>query len=187
MVIGYEEALGVMIGDVVRDKDGMSAALVLADCAAFERVRGRSLLDRLDDLARRFGLHAKAQLSMRFDPGDDVAVKALERLRSDTPRHVADSQVVAVADYAAGERRAADGTVSQLDIPHTNMVGLEFHDGGRVQVRPSGTEPKLKFYIEIVEPVDDDIAATRKRAGKRLAAVTDAFLDAARIEGERLA
>jgi phosphomannomutase len=185
MVIGYEEALGVMIGDVVRDKDGISAALVLADCAAFERARGRSLLDRLDDLARRFGLHAKAQLSVGYDPGHDLAAKVLERLRTHTPREIADGRVVAVVDYAAGERRAADGTVSQLDIPPTNMVGLELHDGGRVQVRPSGTEPKLKFYTEIVEPaVEDDIGATRQRAGKRLAAVTDAFLDAAGVEGQ---
>lgn len=183
MVIGYEEALGVMIGDVVRDKDGISAALVLADCAAFERARGRSLLDRLDDLARRFGLHAKAQLSVRYEPGDDLAAKALERLRRDPPQHIADARVVAVDDYAAGERRATDGGVSQLDIPRTDMVGVELHDGGRVQVRPSGTEPKLKFYIEIVEPAaDDDVGATRQRAAKRLTAVTDAFLDAAGID-----
>jgi phosphomannomutase len=195
MVIGYEEALGVMIGDVVRDKDGMSAALVLADCAAFERARGRRLTDRLDDLARRFGLHAKAQLSVRYQPGEQLADAALDRLRHDTPSQVADARVVAVTDYAAGVRRAvagggerqraggrgSDGTTDQLDLPPSDMVGLEFDDGGRVQVRPSGTEPKLKFYVEIVEAVDSDVDAARERAATRLEAVTGALLEAAGI------
>lgn len=110
MVLAYEEALGVMIGDAVRDKDGMSAALVLADCAAFERARGRSLIARLDVLARRFGLHAKAQISVRYAAGDDMAGAVLDRLRRDTPEQIADARVVAVNDYAAGERRAVDGT-----------------------------------------------------------------------------
>jgi phosphomannomutase len=182
MVIGYEEALGVMIGDAVRDKDGMSAALVLADCAAFERARGRSLLDRVDDLARRFGLHAKAQISVRYAVGDDVAAVALDRLRGETPREIADARVVAVTDYAAGVRRGIDGSTEQLDLPASDMVGLELDDGGRVQARPSGTEPKLKFYLEIVEPVDGDMEVIRKRAAARLEAVGAAFLDAAGID-----
>jgi phosphomannomutase len=182
MVIGYEEALGVMIGDAVRDKDGMSAALVLADCAAFERARGRSLLDRVDDLARRFGLHAKAQISVRYAVGDDVAAVALDRLRGETPREIADARVVAVTDYAAGVRRGVDGSTEQLDLPASDMVGLELDDGGRVQARPSGTEPKLKFYLEIVEPVDGDMEVIRKRAAARLEAVGAAFLDAAGID-----
>jgi phosphomannomutase len=185
MVLAYEEALGVMIGDAVRDKDGMSAALVLADCAAFERARGRSLIARLDVLARRFGLHAKAQISVRYAAGDDMAGAVLDRLRRDTPEQIADARVVAVNDYAAGERRAVDGTWDRLDLPPSDMLGLELDDGGRVQVRPSGTEPKLKFYVEIVEPADDDMKAARRRAAARLEAVTAAFLAAAGID-ERL-
>jgi phosphomannomutase len=185
MLLCYEEALGVMIGDAVRDKDGISAAVVLADCAAFERARGRSLLDRLDVLARRFGLHAKAQLSVRYAAGDDVAGAALDRLRREPPAMIADARVVAINDYAAAERRTVDGTTEQLDLPRTDMVGLELGDGGRVQVRPSGTEPKLKFYVEIVEPADDGMEAARGRAEARLEAVTAAFLAAAGID-ERL-
>src|SRR5690606_29777329 len=181
MIIGYEEALGVMIGDAVRDKDGISAALVLADCAAFERARGRSLQARLDDLARRFGVHAKAQFSVRYEQGEDVAVAALERLR-DAPDRIAGSPVAAVADYEAGTRRAADGTVTALEVPRTGLISLELEDGSRLQARPSGTEPKLKFYLEVVEPVDGDLAAARQRARERLSAVTSAFLDAAGID-----
>jgi phosphomannomutase len=93
--------------------------------------------------------------------------------------------VVAINDYAAAERRTVDGTTEQLDLPRTDMVGLELGDGGRVQVRPSGTEPKLKFYVEIVEPADDGMEAARGRAEARLEAVTAAFLAAAGID-ERL-
>jgi phosphomannomutase len=179
MVLAYEEALGVMIGDVVRDKDGMSAALVLADCAAFERARGRRLLDRLDDLARRFGLHAKSQTSLRYDTGDDA--KATDRLRADPPVRVADAGVVAVNDYTAGLRRAVDGSTRPLDLPRTDMVGLEMDDGTRVQLRPSGTEPKIKLYVEVVEAAGDNLPDARQRAERRLAAVTAAVLDAAGI------
>ena len=179
MVIGYEEALGVMIGDAVRDKDGMSAALVLADCAAFEHAKGRSLLDRLDDLARRFGLHATGQASVRYQPGEDLAGAALERLRTTTPERIAGAWVTAVSDYTVGERREVDGRTVALGVPRTDMVGLQLDDGSRLQFRPCGTEPKVKFYVEVVEPADDDMPATRVRAAKRLSEVTRAFLDAA--------
>lgn len=168
-VLAYEEALGVMIGDAVRDKDGMSAALVLADCVALERASGRSVTDRLDDLARRFGLHAKAQTYVRFDDGDeDLVGAALAQLRDDPPRAIAGSAVVAVNDFERGERRDARGRVSPLDMPTTRMIALTLEDGSRMQVRPSGTEPKLKFYVEVVEPVDDDVAAARAQASVRL-------------------
>jgi phosphomannomutase len=79
-------------------------------------------------------------------------------------------------------RRGVDGSTEQLDLPASDMVGLELDDGGRVQARPSGTEPKLKFYLEIVEPVDGDMEVIRKRAAARLEAVGAAFLDAAGID-----
>ncbi|MBW3605857.1 MAG: phospho-sugar mutase [Actinobacteria bacterium] len=186
MVLAYEEALGVMIGDAVRDKDGMSAALVLADCAARERAAGRSLLDRLDDLARRFGLHAKAQTYVRFDDGDDdgddLAGRALAQLRDDTPATIADSPVVSVTDFETGRRHDRDGQASALDMPPTRMVALALEDGSRMQVRPSGTEPKLKFYVEVVEPVDGDVSAARSRAANRLDDVVAELFAAAGLD-----
>ena len=188
LVLGYEEALGVMIGDAVRDKDGMSAALVLADCAARERTRGRRLTDRLDDLARRHGLHAKAQTYVRYEPGDDVPGRVLTRLREEPPAVLADTRVMAVSDFERGQRRAGDGTTTTIDLPPTRMMALTLADGSRMQVRPSGTEPKLKFYVEVVEPVDDTVDAARERAAARLdAVVADLYaatgLDAPAAEG----
>jgi phosphomannomutase len=181
-VLAYEEALGVMVGDAVRDKDGLSAALVLADCAARERARGRGLPDRLDDLARRHGLHAKAQTYVRFEPGEcDVVGHALARLRGETTDAIAGAAVAAVTDYERGERRARDGTITTIDQPPTRMVELALDDGSRMQVRPSGTEPKLKFYVEVVEPVADDIDVARSRAAERLSTVVADLYDAAGI------
>jgi phosphomannomutase len=188
LVLGYEEALGVMIGDAVRDKDGMSAALVLADCAAREKARGRWLTDRLDDLARRHGLHAKVQTYVRYEPGDDVPGRVLARLREDPPDVLAGSEVTAVSDFERGQRRAGDGTTTTIDLPPTAMIALALADGSRMQVRPSGTEPKLKFYVEVVEPVDDSVDAARERAAARLDTVVAGLyaatgLDAQAAEG----
>jgi phosphomannomutase len=187
-VLGYEEALGVMIGDAVRDKDGMSAGLVLADCAARERARGRRLTDRLDDLARRHGLHAKAQTYVRFDPADDVTARVLARLRDDPPGALAGAAVMTVSDFERGRRWHRGGDTTTIDLPSTRMVALTLDDGSRMQVRPSGTEPKLKFYVEVVEQVDGTVADARRRASRRLDAVVgDLYaatgLDSAPAEG----
>jgi phosphomannomutase len=181
-VLSYEEALGVMIGDAVRDKDGLSAALALADCAARERAAGRQLVDRLDDLARRFGVHAKAQTYVRYDEGSDLSAQVLGRLRDDPPSHVASSPVATIVDYERGLKHARDGEAQHIAMPSTAMVALTLEDGSRMQVRPSGTEPKLKFYVEVVEPVDGELGAARARAADRLDAVVESLLDSTGLD-----
>ncbi len=178
MVLAYEQALGVMVGTAVRDKDGLSAALVIAEMAAHYKTQGRTLLDALDDLARRFGVHATAGASVRLEgpEGRALVQAALDRLRTRPPRQVAGIDVVAVADHAAGVSRATDGAITELRTPATDLVAVTLADGTRLQLRPSGTEPLLKFYAEVVEPVgDSDVVAARERAAARLAAVSGAF------------
>jgi phosphomannomutase len=166
-VLAYEQALGVMVGDAVRDKDGISAALVVADLAAQLHAQDRTLGDALDDLARRFGVHATAGRSLRLEDDPAVVAVVLDRLRATPPREVGGVGVTAVTDYAA----------QGLPTPPTDLVALTLADGSRLQVRPSGTEPLLKFYAEVVEPVvDDDVAAARVRAARRLDALADAFV-----------
>jgi phosphomannomutase len=162
---GYEEALGYCVApDQVRDKDGISAALVVLELAAALKASGRSLLDALDDLARRHGVHATDQLSFRVD---DVRLitAALARLQGSPPRALAGGEVTELTDLAAG----ADG------LPPTEGLRLRTADGVRAVVRPSGTEPKLKCYLEAVVPVTGGSAADldRARAGAaaRLATV----------------
>lgn len=182
-VLSYEQALGVMTADVVRDKDGISACLLLADLAARRRAAGSDVEEALGGLARRHGLHATAGRSVRLDPsaGTDVVGEALGRVTGAPPRELAGTPVAALVDHRAGTRRdLTSGEESPLDTPRTDLVGLELVDGGRCQVRPSGTEPLLKCYIEVVEPVGDDeeVVAARGRASARLGELTDAFLAA---------
>jgi len=140
---GYEEALGYCVDPrSVQDKDGVSAALLLAEMAAGLRAQGRTLLDVLDDLAVAHGLHATDAFSVRVA---DLALIAtvMGRLRSTPPGQVGGVPVTRVDDLAQGSP----------DLPPTD--GLRYHlaDGSRVIVRPSGTEPKLKAYLEVIVPV----------------------------------
>jgi phosphomannomutase len=179
-VVCYEQALGVMLGDVVRDKDGITAALVVADLAARLSAQGRTLDDALDDLARRHGLHLTDGRSVRLTGADEgLAGRIVTRVRTDPPKRVDGIEVVRVDDYVELARRHADGVTEPIDLPAYPLVSLVLADGSRLQARPSGTEPLLKFYIEVVEPVNsgaDDVAAARNRGRVRVTRLADAFV-----------
>ena len=163
-VLGYEEALGYSVGELVRDKDGISAAVVFAELVATLASEGSSAPQRLDELAVEHGVHATVQRSWRFE-GLDGPRRMADRVaavRADPPAALADIPLTGVEDLARGER-----------LPPTDAVVLR-GDGLRVVVRPSGTEPKLKCYVEAVEPVAGGragVAAARETAGGVLDAV----------------
>ena len=152
---GYEEALGYAVApELVLDKDGISAALLVAEMTSMLKASGLTLLDRLDQLATGYGLHATDQLSIRVD---DLAVisAAMARLRRQPPTVLIGRPVRSTEDL----------------LPESDVVLLRA-DRVRVVVRPSGTEPKLKAYLEIVVPVGDEpVAAARARAAEQLAAL----------------
>ncbi|KOG43358.1 phospho-sugar mutase [Streptomyces resistomycificus] len=152
---GYEEALGYCVDpDGVRDKDGITAALLITELASTLKEEGRTLLDLLDDLAVEHGLHATDQLSVRVEDLSLIA-RAMERLREQPPTHLAGLAITRAEDLTLGTDR----------LPPTD--GLRYTlDGARVIVRPSGTEPKLKCYLEVVVPVAThaDLPAARAKA-----------------------
>ncbi len=160
---GYEEALGYCVDPAgVRDKDGISAALLVAELAATLKAEGRSLTDLLDDLAVEHGLHATDQLSVRVE---DLSLiqDAMSRLRATPPTSLGGRAVESAEDLAAGSD----------ELPPTDGLRYRLADGGRVVVRPSGTEPKLKAYLEVVVPVQDrDVPAAREIAARDLAAIS---------------
>ena len=145
LVYGYEEALGYCVDpDAVRDKDGIAAAVLACDLAATLKAGGASLLDRLDELATAHGVHATAGLPIRMEPAARDAV--VERLRSEPPEGwTADRPAPDVLVLRRGEERAV--------------------------IRPSGTEPKLKAYLQVVQPVEGDLAVARTTADTRLQAL----------------
>jgi phosphomannomutase len=142
---GYEEALGYSVGKTVRDKDGISAALVLSDLVAEERAQDRSVLDRLHDLWNEVGLWVSAQYSIaRVGPSaEDEIGRAVEKLAAAPPSAVGGHEVKAVTDYRAG----ADDRPTWLG--EQDLIEIELRDVGRVLVRPSGTEPKIKVYADL--------------------------------------
>ncbi|MFH8757156.1 phospho-sugar mutase [Streptomyces atroolivaceus] len=160
---GYEEALGYCVDpEGVRDKDGITAALLVTELASALKEQGRTLLGLLDDLALEHGLHATDQLSVRVEDLTVIA-DAMRRLRETPPTSLAGLPVTSAEDLSQGTE----------SLPPTD--GLRYHlTGARVIVRPSGTEPKLKCYLEVVVPVGsaDELPGARERAAELLAGIT---------------
>jgi phosphomannomutase len=155
LVFGYEEALGYAVTPMVaRDKDGVSASLAVALLAAELAIEGRTLTDRLDELAREHGLFATGQLSVRVEDLSLIS-GAMARLRASPPAQLLGRPV-----------QAADLAEADPPVDAVRLLG----DGVRVIVRPSGTEPKLKAYLETVVPVHDDagVLAARGRGADEL-------------------
>ena len=179
-VFGYEEALGYTPGTLVRDKDGISAAVVFADMVAELRARGVSVLAQLEALARAHGLFVSDQISITKKGADGAqAIRAMmQRFRTEPPASVGGLEVLAVRDYKARTRTdRASGAVSALTLPPSDVVAFELAGGSRFIARPSGTEPKIKLYFDVREPMEagEPLARARARAEARLAAMkTDA-------------
>jgi phosphomannomutase len=171
-VFGYEEALGYCAGTLVRDKDGVSAALLMADLAARCHREGRTLLDALETLARHHGLFVSRQVShVDAERGGLARIAALsEQARQAPPRVLGDVPVTAVADVRSGVRTATGGERTQLTLPPSDLLIFELEGGHRAMLRPSGTEPKLKYYVDVRMPVGagEPIEGARQR-GEALA------------------
>jgi len=164
---GYEEALGYCCDpEAVKDKDGITAALLILEMVAALKAQGRGPQDVLDDLARKFGLYATSQLSVRVSDLSLIS-DAMTRLRADPPTSLGGRGVLRMDDLANG----ADG------LPPTD--GLRFSlPEARVIIRPSGTEPKLKCYLQVVVPVTGDIADARGTAQSELEALRSSLAEA---------
>ncbi len=159
---GYEEALGYAVTDVVRDKDGISAALVLLAAAATEWSAGRSLEEAYDALEETHGVHVTAQVSVTTEAAIDI----MSRLRAAPPPELAAQAVLACTDYTGG-----------YGLPSADMLDYELA-GARVVVRPSGTEPRIKAYLEVTELVAGrSLTEARRAAQDRMAELRAAVAD----------
>ncbi|WP_437923242.1 phospho-sugar mutase [Sorangium sp. So ce291] len=178
-VFGFEEALGYTIGSVVRDKDGISAAAVLAELAAVRKAEGKTLLDELEALTRRYGLYMSGQRSYTLRGVDGVGRIAaiMAALRKSPPAEVGGVPVAAWRDFEARTRTSSDGGTESLVLPPSNVLVYELDGGSRIIARPSGTEPKIKFYFDVREEVapDEPLGDVEARAAARLDALARAF------------
>ncbi|MEE9416808.1 MAG: hypothetical protein V3V01_16110, partial [Acidimicrobiales bacterium] len=151
LIFGYEPALGYAVNDTIRDKDGISAAITFLALVAELKADQKSVLDRLDELAIEHGVHSTTQVVSWFDGLGALGRMAdfMRAVRNDPPSEIGGRQVVQLTDFAG----------------RADMLRFDLEDGSRVQLRPSGTEPKLKAYIELVRSVGDgnDLALVRER------------------------
>lgn len=167
LIFGYEEALGYCVDPpAVADKDGITASLLMLEMAAHLKAAGRTVQDVLDDLAREHGVHVTSQVSVRVADITLIA-DAMARLRATPPAELGGRAVIAVDDLSEG----VDG------LPPTD--GLRFTmDGARVIIRPSGTEPKLKCYLQVVEPVGEELSEARTKAQEEMQALRHSVSEA---------
>jgi len=186
-LFAYEEALGYVVGPAVRDKDGVGAALVFADLAGWCRSQGLTVLDYLEQIQRRHGLSLSAQRSFRFSgpAGAATIARVMQGFRERPPERVAGLEVVLVRDYQERVARGRD-TERRLELPAANVMGFELAGGSRVTVRPSGTEPKVKYYFELGERAGDaeSLAAASARGDRRLQELITGFLALAAERGQ---
>jgi len=177
-LFGYEEALGYTVGTVARDKDGIGAALVFCDLAAWCASRGITVLSYLEEIQREHGLFVARQHNLTFKGAEGAATirKILDGFRARPPEKIGDLKVARTKDYQAGVP----------GFPPSNVIAYELDGGSRVTLRPSGTEPKVKYYFELRELVrsGEPMAGARARALGRLQQLQDAFLALARERGQ---
>ncbi len=179
-VFGFEEALGYTVGDLVGDKDGIGAALVLADLVAHARSEGRTVFDRLEAVYRRLGMHAHRQRSLTL-PGEEGGrrIQALmDGFRSGPPTAIGGLAVTARWDLSKGTRTEVDPErVHPVDLPRSNVLVFELEGNSRVLVRPSGTEPKIKFYFEVARPMEagESYSEAKQITEDRLSALIEDF------------
>ena len=179
-LFGYEEALGYALGDRVRDKDGISAAALFAELASVCEERGTTVLSYLWSLYRQFGYHASMQKSITLEGAEGA--RRIETMMGDLrlhpPDHIAGRAILERRDYRTRQRTMPDGSSESISLPASDVLAYDLEGHGRVIVRPSGTEPKLKFYLDHREPVapGEPLHLAEDRAARELARLEQGLL-----------
>lgn len=155
---GGEESYGYMIGDFVRDKDAVASAVLLAETAAFAKSQGGSFYEMLVDVYSKFGFYLEKLVSLKREgmKGQEEIAQMMQDFRTKTPATIAGEEILEVLDYQSSERRyTSDGRVESIELPKSNVVQFITNKGTKITARPSGTEPKIKFYVSVNDRLDD--------------------------------
>ena len=150
-MMGFEESFGYLIKPFVRDKDAIQAVLVVAELAAYYRSRGLTLADGIEEIYKEYGYYAEKTISVTLSGVDGAEqIKAImAKFRNNAPKEWNTTAITVVEDFKAQTATAADGTVTNLTTPPSDVLKYTLADGSWIAVRPSGTEPKIKFYIAV--------------------------------------
>ena len=160
-MMGFEESFGYLIKPFVRDKDAIQAVLVVAELAAYYRSRGLTLADGIEEIYKEYGYYAEKTISVTLSGVDGAEqIKAImAKFRENGPKEFNATEITVVEDFKAQTSTAADGTITALTTPPSDVLKYTLADGSWIAVRPSGTEPKIKFYIAVVGESNEDSQA----------------------------
>ena len=160
-MMGFEESFGYLIKPFVRDKDAIQAVLVVAELAAYYRSRGLTLADGIEEIYKEYGYYAEKTISVTLSGVDGAEqIKAImAKFRDNGPKEWNTTAITVVEDFKAQTATATDGTVTNLTTPPSDVLKYTLADGSWIAVRPSGTEPKIKFYIAVVGESNEDSQA----------------------------
>ena len=147
-LLGFEESYGYLLGEHVRDKDAISAVMLIADMTAFYKSKGKTLVDVLEDMFKEFGYYENKTVTFSFEgaSGLEKMASLMEQLRQIPPKTVAGADIIEISDYKLSVTKNAQGETTIL-LPKSNVLAYKLSDGCSFVVRPSGTEPKLKIYM----------------------------------------
>ncbi|VRA85231.1 phosphoglucomutase [Streptococcus pneumoniae] len=160
-MMGFEESFGYLIKPFVRDKDAIQAVLVVAELAAYYRSRGLTLADGIEEIYKEYGYYAEKTISVTLSGVDGAEqIKAImAKFRNNAPKEWNATSITVVEDFKAQTATVADGTVTNLTTPPSDVLKYTLADGSWIAVRPSGTEPKIKFYIAVVGETNEESQA----------------------------
>jgi phosphomannomutase len=177
---GGEESFGYMVGDAVRDKDAVSASAILCEMAAYEKNKGRSLFEKLVDLYVQYGFYKEDLLSITKKGMNGVAeINAMmESFRTNPPQSIIGIKVEKLFDYELKVgKNLLDGSSWEIDLPKSNVLQFELTDGTKISARPSGTEPKIKFYFSVNSTLSEASAfeIEEKKLDEKIAQIINAL------------
>ena len=177
-IAGGEESYGYMIGDFVRDKDAVSSCAMIAETAAWAASQGKTIFDILLDIYKEFGFYLEGLVAVvkKGMSGADEIAAIMERFRNDPPAEINNSKVIMIKDYESSiARDISKGIESRIDLPKSNVLQFFLEDGSKISMRPSGTEPKIKFYFGVKASLNDiaDYEAVRKDLEGRIEKIVD--------------
>ena len=160
-MMGFEESFGYLIKPFVRDKDAIQAVLVVAELAAYYRSRGLTLADGIEEIYKEYGYYAEKTISVTLSgvDGAEQIKEIMAKFRNNAPKEWNATAITVVEDFKAQTSTAADGNVTNLTTPPSDVLKYTLADGSWIAVRPSGTEPKIKFYIAVVGETNEDSQA----------------------------
>jgi phosphoglucomutase len=175
-VVGGEESYGLMIGSQLRDKDAVSAVALLCEMAAYEKSKGRTLFEKLLLLYEKFGYYQEDLISItkKGMNGQQEIAQMMEQFRNNPPKELAGKKVTTLLDY---EKRIKtdlqSGQTSAIELPKSNVLQFILEDGSKISARPSGTEPKIKFYFSVNTQLDsiDRFEAAQQKAKEKIKAI----------------